>query len=186
MAENRIKTGKCRASYLNVITPRAAQLNAEPKYSVALLIPKSDTDTYKRVQAAIKAALEMDREGKNKLKGVKNPKVSLHDGDGEKPNGGEYGPECKGHWVLNASNKDQPGLVGPDNEIMKDKEEWYSGIYVKADITFSAFDTAGNKGIGCYLNHIKKLKDGEALSGAGSATEAFKDDEWEDDEDSVI
>ena len=186
MAENRIITGKARASYLNVITPRASKPGDTPKYSVALLIPKSDTETMNAIKAACKAAHEMDKEKNNKLKGIKTPKLPFHDGDGDKPNGGEYGPECRGMWVMNASCKDQPGLVGRGNVILEDKKEWYSGIWVKADVTFAAYDNSGNKGIGCYLNHLKKVKDDEALSGAGSATDAFKDDEDEEDDDDVV
>lgn len=181
MADNRIITGKCRASYLNVITPRAGQNGGAPKYSVALLIPKDDKATLSAIEKAVKAAHQMDKEGKNKLKGIKTPKIALHDGDGEKVNGGEYGPECAGHMVLNCSALTKPGLVGKGNVLLPEPEEWYSGIYVKADVTFAAYDSTGNKGIGCFLNHLKKVSEGEALSGAGSATEAFKDDEDDDD-----
>jgi hypothetical protein len=64
--------------------------------------------------AACKAAHELDKSetGKNKLKGIKNPKLPIHDGDGDKTNGGEYGPECKGHWVVNASSNDHSTSLG--------------------------------------------------------------------------
>jgi len=182
---NRVKTGKVRASFLNVIIPRAAQEGQPPKYSVALLISKKDKKTLDELKSAIADAIEIDRAGKNHLKGVKTPKNPLHDGDGEKPNGGEYGPECAGCYVLNASCKDQPGLVDRDNNVMKEKGEWYSGIYVRADITFAAYNTAGSKGVGCFLNHLKKLADGEPLSGAGNPELAFNDDYEDEDEDII-
>ena len=40
-----ITTGKVRFSYCNLFTPRAVQEGATPKYSVTLLIPKSDKAT---------------------------------------------------------------------------------------------------------------------------------------------
>lgn len=41
----KVLTGEVRLSYCNLVTPRAAQQGGEPKYSVTLLIPKSDTAT---------------------------------------------------------------------------------------------------------------------------------------------
>lgn len=183
MADTRIKTGKCRASYLTVINPKAGQDGGPPKYSVALLIPKKDTETVKLIKSAIKAAHEADKQNKNHLKGVTNPRNPLHDGDGEKPNGGAYGPECAGHWVLNTSSTQKPGLVDKTNTRMEDAQEWYSGIFVRADINFYAYNTKGNKGIAAGLNHLKKLSDGEALSGGGNPETAFDDDYEDEDED---
>ena len=40
-----ITTGRVRFSYVNAFTPRAAQEGAQPKYSVTLLIPKTDKNT---------------------------------------------------------------------------------------------------------------------------------------------
>ena len=40
--------------------------NSKPKYSVSLIIPKSDTKTIEKIRAAIQAAYE---EGQGKLKG---------------------------------------------------------------------------------------------------------------------
>ena len=42
MMSTQITTGKVRFSYCNLFTPRAVQEGAQPKYSVTLLIPKSD------------------------------------------------------------------------------------------------------------------------------------------------
>ena len=54
-----------RWSYANVWTPKAIN-GGTPKYSVSLIIPKSDTVTVQKIKAAIKAAYE---EGQAKLKG---------------------------------------------------------------------------------------------------------------------
>ena len=45
-----------RWSYANVWTPKAMAEGAKPKYSVSLIIPKSDTVTVQKIKAAIKAA----------------------------------------------------------------------------------------------------------------------------------
>ena len=35
----------------------------------------------------------------------------LYDGDGTRPSGEPFGPECKGHWVITASGKQKPQCV---------------------------------------------------------------------------
>lgn len=84
-----ITTGRVRFSYVNAFTPRAAQEGAQPKYSVTLLIPKTDKNTIAKIKAAIEAAKTAYLQ---KHSGKKLPsalKTTLHDGDGERPNGGE-------------------------------------------------------------------------------------------------
>ena len=54
-----------RWSYANVWQPKAIN-GGTPKYSVSLLIPKSDKVTVQKIKAAIQAAYE---EGESKLKG---------------------------------------------------------------------------------------------------------------------
>lgn len=180
----KMNTGVCRASYLTVITPRSAPGSSDEKYSVSLLIPKTDTDTLKKIKEAMQNAKDNDAQGKNCLRGVNNPKNPLHDGDGEKPNGGEYGPEAKGHYVLNATSKNKPGLVDKNLIILADPSEWYSGIYVRANINFFPYNSNGNKGVACGLNHLQKVRDGEPLSGGGNPIAAF--DDGFADEDSVL
>ena len=51
----KVITGKVRLSYANVWEP--ASINGgEEKYSVSLIIPKSDTATIGAIQAAVRAA----------------------------------------------------------------------------------------------------------------------------------
>ena len=109
-----ITTGRVRFSYVNAFTPRAAQEGAQPKYSVTLLIPKTDKNTIAKIKAAIEAAKTAYLQ---KHSGKKLPsalKTTLHDGDGERPNGGEFGPECKGHYVMTCSSNNKPVIVYAD------------------------------------------------------------------------
>ena len=73
-----------RWSYANVWEPKSINGGA-PKYSVSLIIPKSDTRTVAKIKAAIEAAY---REGESKLKGngksvpaLSVIKTPLRDGD---------------------------------------------------------------------------------------------------------
>lgn len=177
-----IVTGKVRFSFCNLFTPRAVQEGGQPKYSVTLLIPKSDKATISKIRAAIEAAKTayIQRNAGKKL--PTQLKTTLHDGDGERPNGGEFGEECKGHYVMTVSSKNQPVIVYPDKTPLTNPQELYSGCYGRAIINFYVYDTQGNKGISAGLNGIMKLDDGEPLGG-GVVTDSDWDDGWKDEND---
>lgn len=179
----KLTTGKARASFVNIWEPRAQNEGDAPKYSITLLIPKSDRATYQKIQAAIKEAADLFRQKNGTASLPANPKSPLHDGDGDKPNGGEYGPECRGHWVLTASaNADrQPIIIDRDKQDIMDRREVYSGCYVRASINFYGYSNR-NKGVGCGLLGVQKLSDGEPLSAAGGSVSDF-DDDFQDDDD---
>ncbi len=166
-------TGKVRASFVNIFQPKAPANGGEPKYSITLLIPKTDTATLNAIYAEIEKAKQ---EGAQKaFKGAVPPmcKTPLHDGDGFRPSGEAFGEECRGHMVITASAKLQPSVVGLDMQPVINPAEVYSGCYVRANINFFAYNTNGNKGIGCGLNAVQKIEDGEPLTYRVSAEEAF-------------
>ena len=171
--DTKVVTGKVRLSYANIWEP-AAIGNQEPKYSVALLIPKSDKDTIAKIKAAIEAAKQQGVA--TKWGGKVPPKcdTTIHDGDGEKPNGGEYGEECQGHYVLNSNSKQKPGIVDKNVNPILDKTEVYSGCYARVSVGFYAYDSNGKKGIGCGLQNIQKLADGEPFGGRSRAEDDFE------------
>lgn len=170
-----ITTGKVRFSFCNIFTAKAGQDGGEPKYSTAILIPKSDKETVRKIKAAIEAAKVA---GTAKLGGKipANLKQPLRDGDIEK----EDDPNYAGHYFLNCNNKRKPGIVDRERNEILDPNEVYSGCYGRVNITFYAFNVPTQKGIACALNHVQKLEDGEALDGRVSVDEAFGDD-FEDD-----
>lgn len=170
----KVLTGEVRLSYVNLTTPRAPQLGGEPKYSVTLLIPKTDAATIANINASIKAAYE---DGVSKKWGGAHPtpKQIVHDGDGLRPSGLPFGDECKGHWVLTASTRNKPQVVGIDNlDCELAPSDIYSGMYARVTINFFAYDTAGSKGVGCGLGNVLKTRDGEALAGGASAASDFE------------
>lgn len=170
----KVLTNEVRLSYANLTTPRAPQQGGEPKYSVTLLIPKTDTATISNINASIKAAYD---DGVTKKWGGAHPtqKVIVHDGDGLRPSGLPFGDECKGCWVLTASTKNKPQVVGIDNlDCELAPSDIYSGMYARVTINFFAYDTAGSKGVGCGLGNVLKTRDGEALAGGASAASDFE------------
>lgn len=172
-----VTTGEARLSYVHLFKPHAQQPGAEEKFSCTVLVPKSDTPTKARIDAAIEAAKQKGIAGK--WNGVCPPVVPIpvYDGDGARPSDGTpFGPKCKGHWVFTASSKaDQPPeVVDQNGNPMINQSEMYSGVYALVNVEFYPYSFGGRKGIGCGLGPVKKVRDGEALAGrAPSAAEAF-------------
>lgn len=176
MANNtatRFTTGEVRLSYEHLLKPYANQPGAEAKYSVTLLIPKSDYAAKQRIDAAIQAAAQ---EGlASKWGGVRPAQLAVpfYDGDGFRPNGEAFGAECKGHWVMTASSKQQPEIVDLNMSRIIDATQIYSGMYARVNINFFPYFNSGKKGIGCGLGPVQKTRDGEPLGSRISAEEAF-------------
>ena len=171
----KVLTGEVRISYANLVTPRASRQGGEPKYSVTLLIPKTDTATLNDIASSINAAYE---DGVSRKWGGAHPqkKELLHDGEGLRPSGLPFGDECKGHYVLTASTKNKPQVVGIDNiNCELAPNDIYSGMYARVTLNFFPYDTSGSKGVGCGLGNVLKIRDGEPLAGGASAASDFAD-----------
>lgn len=168
-----------RWSYVNAWEAKSINGGA-PQFSVSLIIPKSDTKTIEKIQAAIQAAYE---EGQGKLKGngksvpaLSVLKTPLRDGDAERPDDEAYADA----YFINANSATAPGIVDADRNPILDRSEVYSGVYGRASINFYAFNSNGNKGIACGLNNLQKIKDGEPLGGKSRAEDDFATEEDED------
>ena len=164
-----------RWSYANVWEPKSINGGA-PKYSVSLIIPKSDKVTVEKIKKAIQAAYE---EGQGKLKGngktvpaLSVLKTPLRDGDLERPDDETYANS----YFINANSATAPGIVDADRNTIIDRSEVYSGVYGRASINLYAFNSNGNKGIACGLNNLQKIKDGEPLGGKSRAEDDFATD----------
>lgn len=171
---------KTRWSYANIWDPKAPLGGGTPKYSVSLIIPKDDTATVNKINAAIQAAYE---EGQSKLKGngksvppLSAIKTPLRDGDIERPDD----PAYAGCYFVNANSASKPGVVDADRQPIIERSEVYSGVYGRASINFYSYNVNGSKGIACGLNNLQKIKDGEPLGGKASAESDFA---TEDDDD---
>lgn len=171
----KVVTGKVRFSFCHIFEPQTPQGGGDPKYSVTLLIPKSDTTTIGKIKEAMVEAREnfCKKNGATALP-VK-PNHTLHDGDGMRDSGDPYGPECKGCYVITVSSKQKPVIVDNFRNEITDPAEVYSGCYGRAAINFYGYSQAGKKGISAGLLSIQKLADGEPFGTVGSAND-FDDD----------
>lgn len=171
-----------RWSYANVWEAKSIN-GGTPKFSVSLIIPKSDTVTVNKIKAAIQAAYE---EGQSKLKGNSKSvpalsaiKTPIRDGDLERPDDEAY----KNSYFINANSATAPGIVDADRQPILTRSEVYSGVYGRASINLYAFNSNGNKGIACGLNNLQKIRDGEPLGGKSRAEDDFADLDDDDEDD---
>lgn len=180
----KVVTGKVRFSYAYLFTPQEALGGGDPKYSVTLLIPKSDTATLQKIKKAIAEAADAFRQKNGAASLPATPKHPLRDGDGLKDDGEAYGPECKGCYVLKVRSKQKPVVVDKDGNAILDPAEVYGGAYGRASITFFGYNTAGSKGVGAALLAVQKLHDGEPFGTVGSAddfNDGYTDASGDDD-----
>ena len=108
-------------------------INNDPeRYSVSVLIPKSDTETVKAINEAIDAAIE---EGVAKFGGKKPNKAAiklpLRDGDTERDD-----EAYKGHYFINANSTTPPQIVDKYVKPILDRSEVYSGCYARVSLNF--------------------------------------------------
>lgn len=168
-----------RWSYANVWEAKSIN-GGTPKFSVSLIIPKSDTKMVAKIKAAIEAAYH---DGESKLKGngktvpaMSVLKLPLRDGDTERPDDEAYANA----YFINANTATAPGIVDADRNPILTHSEVYSGVYGRASINFYAFNSNGNRGIACGLNNLQKIRDGEPLGGKASAESDFETDDDDD------
>ena len=172
VSATRVITGpKCRFSYCHIWEPQSIN-DGDPRYSLCVLIPKTDKETVQKIRAAMEAAY---KEGEAKLKGkgslppMNAIKLPLRDGDLERPDD----PAYAGCFFLNANSDRAPGVVDFQAQPILDRSEVYSGCYGRVSLTFFVFNTNGNRGIAVGLNNVMKCYDGEPLGGHMSAEAEF-------------
>lgn len=170
-SNTKVVTGVVRLSYAHVWEP--ASINGgTPKYSVSLIIPKSDAKTINAINAAVDAAI---KEGAAKFGGkIPNKaalKLPLRDGDAERDD-----EAYKDSMFVNANSTTAPQIVDLAVQPILDRAEVYSGCYARVSVNFYAFNSNGNRGIACGLGNIQKVRDGEPLGGRSSAADDFATD----------
>ncbi len=177
---NKVITGKVRASFVHVFEPTAYKNNA-PRYSCALIIPKSDKETIDKIQRAINQSIE---DGKIKW-GGKIPPMSkltlpLKDGDEDRPED----PAYANSYYVRATSLEKPGIVDRKRIEITDPRGIYPGCYIRAALNFYPYDANGSKGVAAGLANIQFWEDGEPLNGRTRAEDDF--DNLDDDDDDFL
>lgn len=183
----KVVTGEVRFSYVHVFQPYSNKPNQDPRYSLLLLIPKSDKKTIAAIRAAQQEALELGKEKHFGGKIPRNWKDTLHDGDEEGDL--DQNPEQEGHMYMTVGSSEAypPGVVDIRRQPIIDRADVYSGCYGRVSINAYAFSNE-SKGVSFGLRHVMKTRDGEPLGGAVATDPeddfgAYDGDEESDDSD---
>lgn len=173
--ETSLRIGEVRFSYVNVFSPRKNEDGTPGKYSVQLLIPKSNKQGLKMIEEAMEAAKQ---KGKTDKWGGKIParmQSVLRDGDEEHPDEEVY----EGMMFMNCSTVNPPQVSVRENGAINaalDANDFYSGCWGAAVVNFYPYSVSGNNGVACGLNLVIKTRDDESLGGSAmSADSAFGD-----------
>nr|DAQ02886.1 MAG TPA: DNA helix destabilizing protein [Caudoviricetes sp.] len=171
-----VRLGEVRFSYASVFAPRKNEDGSDGKYSVMLLIPKSDAQAKKLIEAAVEAAKQAGVQSKwsGKMPSAAKLHLPLRDGDDEFPDD----PTYEGMWFMNASSTQKPGVRVLENGAMSealDSDDFYSGCWGAVVVNFFPYSVSGNVGVAAGLNNLIKTRDDERLGGGRSADADFGD-----------
>lgn len=164
-----------RFSYCNLFQPQTRPGQAVAKFGVTNLVPKDNAAAKAIIDQAVAQAIEKGIS--TCWNGVRPPKIEIcvHDGDGPRPSDGQpFGEECKGCWVFTATSKDKPIVVDAQVQDIIDPTQVYSGTWGNVSVSFYPYNNNGRKGIGCGLNGVQKVRDGDPLGHRVTAQEAFQ------------
>lgn len=186
-----VRLDNVRIVWPNLFTPRASSTdkNADPKYSVAVLIPKDEKKLLEKIKAGYNAALESGVKkygeafrGKGKTPLVRKEgmdKGILIDCDTSLKPESLDSEDVAGCYLMNLNRKNKPGVVTVrDGALVHIEEDEISGgDYCSVTLSFYPYNhESGAKGISKGLNNVCLLEKGEPMgTGSASAESDFAD-----------
>ena len=173
----KVVTGTVRLSFPALFEAVSFE-DGPAKYSVMLLIPKSEKTTIKKIRDAEEQAKKNGVSSKWGGKTPKEVKSIIKDGD---ETADEF-PERKDMWVMTVRSDRRPQVVDSKLNPIMDPSEIYSGVYGRVSINAYPYKYMGNTGVSFGLNNVQKVADGESLGGAARAEEDFTVLDDDDDE----
>lgn len=174
MATKSIMTPIGVSSFLNLKEPRAIVEGGEPRYSLTLIFDKvaQNTVQFRALENAIEEALMS--KWPNKATRPRDLRSPFRDG-GEKE--GQYEGYRKGDIFINPWTKDKPGVVDINRQDLLDLDDVYAGWTARANVRPFAYDRAGKRGVGLFLDNVQFLRAGKRLDGRRAASESYPDDQ---------
>lgn len=193
----KVKTGEVRFSFCHLFEPYAFQEAKEAKYSMAILIPKTDKKTIGAIKAAYEQAKQegVEKYGKafaSKASPLIRPVGSnyglLRDADQDEELSTDE--NYAGHYIMNLKSTKAPQVLAKETGkqlITKEsggEDIVYSGCYGKVSLSVYPYNNV-QTGISASLNNVLKTRDGERFSGWTSAADDFaeelEDADYDDD-----
>lgn len=175
IGDTQVITGECRLSFVNLFEPRTFRETDTPKYSVTIIVPKSDEKTVKAIKTAIQKAAEKGAQKHFGGRVPTNVANTFKDGDTETDDMGDLVnikyPEYKGCYYMRLQTKFKPKVLNKERQEIIDPTEVYSGCYGRVSLTCFAYSGDGKRGVSACLNNVMKTRDGEPLTSQLSGDE---------------
>jgi hypothetical protein len=190
--QTHVKTGEVRFSFCHLFEPSSFN-DQKPKYSLSILIDKSDKATLAAIKKAYEAAKQVGVERYGKAFASKaSPLI--------RPVGSNYGllkdadqddelaadPNYANHFVMNLKSDKAPQVLARETGRKRlTKEDGgedivYSGCFGKVTFNVYPYQNVAT-GISAGLNNVLKTRDGDRFGGWVSAEDDFADDLQDDD-----
>lgn len=171
----RVVTGPVRLSFPYLFTPRPSpDGKGDPKYSVMLLIPKTDKETIDALRAAEAEATRVGITTKfeGKKAGLSPSIIKDADEDGT----AEDYPEREGHlyMTVNATEQFKPEVVDRGLNPVTSQSEVYSGVWARVSVSAFPYKRDVKKGVSFGLNNVQVLGYGDSLAGGKRADQEFE------------
>ena len=144
----KVITGIVKLAYAHIFEAYAVEgiEGIEPIYSTTIIIPKTDIETLKAIDAAI-------GEAKKELRHKGAIRTPMRNGDLERPGD----PLYKGCYFINANSKNRPGIVDSNVNTIVDPVEVKNGCYARISFNLYGYNSNSNKGIAAGLNSIQLI-----------------------------
>lgn len=165
----KVKLNNVRLAFPVLFTAKPVGEKGELKFSASFLMAP-DHSAVAEIEKAMKAVAKEKWGEKGDVHFIacqKNQKICFKDGD-VKP---EY-EGFPGNVFLAANNTARPAVFDRDRSPLTEADgKPYAGCYVNAVVEIWAMDNHHGKRICASLGGVQFLKDGDAFSGGGVATE---------------
>jgi len=176
----KVKLPVCTLSFPRLAKPEAFEGSGEEKFSATFLIEKNEDVS--EIRNAIKKIMATYHSGKSYAKDIREDYKCFGDGDDKDYDG------FAGRFFLKGKSKKRIPCVdirtrtGIDTSIPDEASKLYAGCQVKAVVSLFGYNYGGKKpGIGCTIQSIGKVNEGERLDGGDAMTDYQDDyDKYED------
>ena len=172
-------TPEGRASFPCVFVAKAMQPGQEAKFSLTLLMPKGDAEVKKFLaEAGVEIQRLIVERWPDQAARPQAFKQAIKDGDKAVFESGENTgrlkcdkyPEMKGAWILTANGTRKPTCIDRSGNKITDETVVYAGCWIREMVHFYAYSNV-NVGVGCSLDHVLFVRDGDAFGGTGAKPE---------------
>lgn len=166
-------TPPATAAYAWLRKPDEGQQFSDGKFKVTILLPKDDPDVAEFITTMMPKVEELGhREFNGKIPtGFKYP---WKDGDEQERD------EFKGHWLMVAKSKYQPGFVDVAKKSVAADEAPQSGDLIRLAVVMGAYSAGGAKGVSAQLRNVMLIERNNKSDDAFAeiaAVESASDDE---------